>query len=169
MQFSGYFLLTSTLQNWFLFVWSGDTLFQTNPIDHWLYFKVYQHQQPSLLPQHCQAAQESKVGAETYQHHENCANLIARMMVIGAWLTTLLFSLPQAVIFRVLRHPLVEFYQCTTWGYFENLATSNITQGEPQHYFRKYFNKKVAFKEKENLLMYYKAAADLEWQSNVIN
>ena len=33
-------------------------------------FKVYQHQQPSLLPQHCQAAQESKVGAETYQHHE---------------------------------------------------------------------------------------------------
>ena len=95
-------------------------------------FKVYQHQQPSLLSQHCQAAQESKVGAETYQHHENCANLIVRMMVIGAWLTTLLFSLPQAVIFRVLRHPLVEFYQCTTWGYFENLATRNITQGEPQ-------------------------------------
>ena len=92
------------------------------------------------------------------------------MMVIGAWLTTLLFSLPQAVIFRVLRHPLVEFYQCTTWGYFENLATRNITQGEPQHYFRKYFNNKVAFKVKENVLQcIIKAAADLEWQSNVIN
>ena len=35
----------------------------------------------------------------------------------------------RAIIFRVMKHPLVEFYQCTTWGYFEGLATRNITVG----------------------------------------
>ena len=44
-------------------------------------------------------------------------------MVIVAWLLTLVFTSPQAVIFRVLRHPMAEFYQCTTWGFFENFAT----------------------------------------------
>ena len=34
-------------------------------------------------------------------------------MVIIAWLTTLLFSSPQAVIFRVMKHPVADFYQVT--------------------------------------------------------
>ena len=47
-------------------------------------------------------------------------------MVIFAWLLTLLFTFPQAIIFRVLRHPMAEFYQCTTWDFFENLASEVI-------------------------------------------
>ena len=39
-----------------------------------------------------------------------------------AWLMTLIFSWPQAVIFRVMKHPNKEFYQCTTFNFFENLA-----------------------------------------------
>lgn len=49
-------------------------------------------------------------------------------MVILAWLLTLVFTSPQAIIFRVLRHPMAEFYQCTTWGFFENFATE-VTYG----------------------------------------
>ena len=43
-------------------------------------------------------------------------------MVVLAWLLTLIFSWPQAVIFRVLKHPKKDFYQCTTFKFFENLA-----------------------------------------------
>ena len=49
-------------------------------------------------------------------------------MVVLAWLTTLLFSSPQAVIFRVMKHPQADFYQCTTWNFFEGFA-SNVTEG----------------------------------------
>jgi len=52
----------------------------------------------------------------------------ARLMVVLAWLTTLLFSSPQAVIFRVMKHPQADFYQCTTWNFFEGFA-SNVTEG----------------------------------------
>ena len=45
-----------------------------------------------------------------------------RLMVLLAWLLTLIFTWPQAVIFRVLKHPKKEFYQCTTFNFFENLA-----------------------------------------------
>ena len=45
-----------------------------------------------------------------------------RLMVMLAWLMTLIFSWPQAVIFRVMKHPNKEFYQCTTFNFFENLA-----------------------------------------------
>ena len=58
----------------------------------------------------------------------NWCFLFSRLMVVMAWLTTLLFSSPQAVIFRVMKHPMVDFYQCTTWGFFEGLA-HNVTQG----------------------------------------
>ena len=33
------------------------------------------------------------------------------MMVFGAWLVATLMSSPQAVLFRVLRHPQYEYYQ----------------------------------------------------------
>ena len=45
-------------------------------------------------------------------------------MVVLAWLLTMLFSCPQAIIFRVKKHPVKEFYQCTTYNYFEDLSTS---------------------------------------------
>ena len=60
------------------------------------------------------------------------------MMVLVSWLLTILFSSPQvdilkmrnlenslsqiflkAIIFRVLKHPTKEFYQCTTINFFE--------------------------------------------------
>ena len=41
-----------------------------------------------------------------------------RCMVLGAWLLTLLLSSPQAVIFRVLQHPLKhDFYQVLQTNY----------------------------------------------------
>ena len=45
-----------------------------------------------------------------------------RIMVVISWLLTFLFSLPQAVIFRVLKHPEKDFYQCTTFAFWQNLG-----------------------------------------------
>ena len=53
-------------------------------------------------------------------------------MVISAWILTLVFAAPQAIIFRVLKHPDKDFYQCTTYNFFESLSTpvevGSITQ-----------------------------------------
>ena len=35
-------------------------------------------------------------------------------MVLCSWVVSLLLSLPQAFMFRKLKHPMLEFYQCTT-------------------------------------------------------
>ena len=45
-----------------------------------------------------------------------------------AWILTIVFASPQAIIFRVLKHPVKDFYQCTTIGFFENLSSS-VTVG----------------------------------------
>ena len=47
----------------------------------------------------------------------------ARLMVVLAWVLTMLFSCPQAIIFSVQKHPNKDFYQCTTENFFENLST----------------------------------------------
>ena len=47
-------------------------------------------------------------------------------MVLSCWLLTLLCAAPQAVIFRVLKHPTKEFYQCTTIDFFEDLAEERV-------------------------------------------
>ena len=47
----------------------------------------------------------------------------ARMMVIVAWILTLVFASPQAIIWRVLKHPTKDFHQCTTVDFFENLTS----------------------------------------------
>ena len=46
-----------------------------------------------------------------------------RFMVLVSWLVTILFTVPQAIIFRVLKHPEKDFYQCTTYNFFEELST----------------------------------------------
>ena len=51
---------------------------------------------------------------------------IFRKMVTFAWLLTILFSSPQAIIFRVLKHPTKDFYQCTTINYFEDLSNEVV-------------------------------------------
>ena len=52
--------------------------------------------------------------------------------MILAWVVTLIFTIPQAIIFRVMKHPEKEFYQCTTYNFFEDLSTpvmvGNTTQ-----------------------------------------
>ena len=47
-------------------------------------------------------------------------------MVASAWVFTLLCASPQAIIFRVLKHPTKEFYQCTTIDFFEDLAEKHF-------------------------------------------
>ena len=44
-------------------------------------------------------------------------------MVMVSWLATIIFSLPQAIIFRVLKHPEKDFYGCTTNNFFEDLSS----------------------------------------------
>ena len=51
---------------------------------------------------------------------------MGRCMVIMAWVVTLIFTIPQAIIFRVMKHPAKEFYQCTTYNFFESLSTQVV-------------------------------------------
>ena len=44
-------------------------------------------------------------------------------MVFIAYLATFILASPQAIIFRVLKHPIKEFYQCTTFNFFESIST----------------------------------------------
>ena len=46
-----------------------------------------------------------------------------RFMVFIAYLATFILASPQAIIFRVLKHPIKEFYQCTTYDFFESIST----------------------------------------------
>jgi hypothetical protein len=46
----------------------------------------------------------------------------ARAMVLSVWILTLVFASLQAIISRVLKHPVKDFYQCTTFNLFENLS-----------------------------------------------
>ena len=43
-------------------------------------------------------------------------------MVAAAYLLTLILASPQAIKFRVLKHPVKDFYQCTTYNFFESLS-----------------------------------------------
>ena len=56
----------------------------------------------------------------------------AKVMVLSVWILTLVFATPQAIIFRVLKHPVKDFWQCTTVNFFENLSSTvtseNVTE-----------------------------------------
>ena len=47
-------------------------------------------------------------------------------MITSAWLISALCGLPQTLVFRVLKHPQMEFYQCTTMQYFDNILLEKI-------------------------------------------
>ena len=53
-------------------------------------------------------------------------------MVLLAYLAAIVCASPQAIIFRLLKHPEKDFYQCTTFDFFSNLSTEvrvgNITE-----------------------------------------
>ena len=42
-------------------------------------------------------------------------------MIVTAWLAAVVFALPQTLVFRVLKHPKIEFYQCTSMDFFREL------------------------------------------------
>ena len=44
----------------------------------------------------------------------NLKIFLTRVMVLCCWVVSLLLSLPQAIMFRKLKNPHLEFYQCTT-------------------------------------------------------
>ena len=44
-----------------------------------------------------------------------------RIMIVCAWLTASIFALPQTLVFRVLKHPQIEFFQCTSMDFFTEI------------------------------------------------
>jgi hypothetical protein len=50
-------------------------------------------------------------------------------MVIIAWVLAIIFSSPQAIVFRVLKHPVIDAYQCTTINFYESLSTPHPGPG----------------------------------------
>ena len=64
--------------------------------------------------------------------HMNIILPFIRCMVILAWAITILFTIPQAIIFRVMKHPEKEFYQCTTFNFFEDLSTAVVVGNQTQ-------------------------------------
>lgn len=54
-----------------------------------------------------------------------------QIMITSAWIISALCALPQTLVFRVLKHPKVEFFQCTSMGYFDDIF-NNSTIVNPQ-------------------------------------
>ena len=50
-------------------------------------------------------------------------------MVTSAWVLAILFSSPQAIIFRVMNHPVKDFYQCTTYNFWASVSTPHPGPG----------------------------------------
>ena len=50
-----------------------------------------------------------------------------RIMIVSAWLVSAVFALPQTLVFRVLKHPKIEFFQCTSMNFFRDLFNSSLS------------------------------------------
>merc|ERR1711892_373075 len=59
----------------------------------------------------------------------------ARLMVAVSWIISIILSLPQAFMFRKLKHPAVEFYQCTTDMVVEDYSTQTMVDGKIKFIF----------------------------------
>ena len=55
-----------------------------------------------------------------------------RMMVCISWLVSLILASPQAIMFRKLKHPSLEFYQCTPDMVIETYSTLVFENGQEQ-------------------------------------
>ena len=64
-------------------------------------------------------------------------------MVAVAWILTIVFASPQAIIFRVLKHPVKDFYQCTTLGFYDNLV--GLTPDQWADLYHTIFNSIIFF------------------------
>ena len=56
-------------------------------------------------------------------------------MVFCSWLVSLVLSSVQAIMFRQVKHPNMEFYQCTSDMVVEMNSDLVITNGEPRFIF----------------------------------
>ena len=57
-----------------------------------------------------------------------------RIMIGSAWLVSALFALPHTLVFRVLKHPKIEFFQCTSMNFFRDLFNGSTTDESPNFY-----------------------------------
>ena len=55
-------------------------------------------------------------------------------MVLFSWVVSFVLSSPQALMFRKMKHPNLEFYQCTTNMVIENYSTV-VKDGDKATYF----------------------------------
>jgi hypothetical protein len=56
-------------------------------------------------------------------------------MVVVSWIISIILSLPQAFMFRKLKHPYVKFYQCTTHMVVEEYSHQVVVDGETKFIF----------------------------------
>ena len=61
--------------------------------------------------------------------------LNCRLMVVISWIISTVLSLPQAFMFRKLKHPAVEFYQCTTDMVVEDYSKQTVVAGKIKFIF----------------------------------
>ena len=50
-----------------------------------------------------------------------------RIMIASAWIVSAICALPQTLVFRVLKHPKIDFHQCTSMTFFSHLLNSSDT------------------------------------------
>ena len=58
-----------------------------------------------------------------------------RLMVSMSWIVSIILALPQAFIFRKLKHPDMEFYQCTTTMAIEDFSHEVVVDGQSKLIF----------------------------------
>ena len=56
-------------------------------------------------------------------------------MVLFSWVVSLVLSSPQALMFRKMKHPHLEFYQCTTNMVIENISTVVMDGAKATYFF----------------------------------
>ena len=56
-------------------------------------------------------------------------------MVLFSWVLSFVLSSPQAMLFRKMKHPDMEFYQCTTKMVIENISTVVMDGDKAKYYF----------------------------------
>ena len=67
--------------------------------------------------------------------------LRGQIMIIAAWIISALCALPQTLVFRVLKHPKAEFYQCTQLKFYEEIFdnTTIISPSQAETIYSSFF------------------------------
>ena len=94
----------------------------SSSIKHLDVFQIHEHSKAALISGYFKAKKKGDVSWTKIPWALIWDLSLLRWMVLAAWVVTLACSWPQAVIFRTLEHPIKDFTQCTSYGYFETLA-----------------------------------------------